>query len=77
VKELDYIYLALGSTGILASINRLPFVTGKIDSGDILAPLLLTTAVVIRFIKTRAEGGINQTFTIPLSFLQVDRAGAS
>jgi hypothetical protein len=61
VKELDYVYLTFGSAGIIASVNRLPFVTGKIDAGDLLAPWLLTTAVVIRFIKTRAEiGGWNK-----------------
>jgi hypothetical protein len=57
VKELDYVYLTLGSFGIIAAINRLPFVTNKIEAGDIIAPVLLTTAVVIRFIKTRAEIG--------------------
>jgi hypothetical protein len=57
VKELDYVYLTLGSAGILASVNRLSFVTGKIDAGDLMAPLLLTTAIVIRFIKTRADIG--------------------
>jgi hypothetical protein len=56
--------LSLGSAGIIASVNRLPFVTGKIDSADLFAPLLLTTAVVIRFIKTRAEiGGWNKPST--------------
>jgi hypothetical protein len=55
VKELDYIYLTLALAGIVASVNRLPFVIRRIDAGDALAPLLLTTAVVIRFIKTRAE----------------------
>lgn len=61
IKELDYIYLTLGSVGILASINRLNFVTGKIESGDLVAPLLLTTAIVIRLVKTRADiGGWNK-----------------
>jgi hypothetical protein len=61
IKELDYVYLTLGCAGILASVNRLSFVTAKIDSGDLLAPLLLTTAIVIRFIKTRADiGGWNK-----------------
>jgi hypothetical protein len=41
--------------GIIASINRFEFVTGRIESADIIAPLVLTTAVVIRFLKTRAE----------------------
>jgi hypothetical protein len=62
IKELDYIYLTLGSAGILASINRLGFVTGRLEVGDLFAPLLLTTAVVLRFVKTRAEiGGWNKT----------------
>lgn len=61
IKELDYAYLTLGSAGILATVNRLSFVTGRIEAGDMLAPVLLTTAVVIRFIKTRAEiGGWNK-----------------
>lgn len=57
VKELDYIYLAFGSVGILAAVNRLPFVTGAITGRDLIAPILLTTAIVIRFIKTRADIG--------------------
>jgi len=55
VKELDYIYLTLGSLGILGSINRLDIISGRFSKVDILAPLVLVTAVVIRFIKTRAE----------------------
>jgi hypothetical protein len=55
LKELDYIYLTLALAGIIASVNRLPFVIKRIDASDVLAPLLLATAVVIRFIKTRAE----------------------
>jgi hypothetical protein len=45
----------MGSAGIIATVNRLPFVTGKIAIADLLAPWLLTTAVVIRFIKTKAD----------------------
>jgi hypothetical protein len=55
VKELDYIYLSIGSVGVLATLNGLPFITHKIDAGDLMAPVILTTAIVIRFIKTRAE----------------------
>jgi hypothetical protein len=62
VKGMDYIYLALGSAGILWSINRLEILDGRMSkSSDIFAPLLLATAVVIRFIKTRADiGGWNK-----------------
>jgi hypothetical protein len=57
VKELDYWYLAFGLVGILGSLNRLD-VEEKVSSKvDILAPLVLVTAIVIRFIKTRADIG--------------------
>jgi hypothetical protein len=55
VKEMDYLYLSIGALGILASMNRVDFLTGRLEGTDILAPLVLATAVVIRFIKTRAE----------------------
>jgi hypothetical protein len=54
-KELDYVYLTLGSVGIGATLNRFDFVTGHLQWADFIAPLVLTTAIVIRFIKTRAE----------------------
>jgi hypothetical protein len=42
-------------------MNRVDFLTGRLEGTDILAPLVLATAVVIRFIKTRAEiGGWNR-----------------
>jgi hypothetical protein len=60
-KEMDYVYLAIGVLGILTSVNRIEFVTGRFERSDILAPLFLVTAVVIRIIKTRAEiGGWNR-----------------
>jgi hypothetical protein len=55
VKEIDYFYLTIGAGGILASMNRIEFLTGRFEGTDILAPLVLTTAVVIRFLKTRAD----------------------
>lgn len=55
VKEMDYLYLSIGALGILASMNRVDFLTGRLEGTDILATLVLATAVVIRFIKTRAE----------------------
>jgi hypothetical protein len=57
VKELDYVYLTIGAVGIVASMNRIEFLTGRFERADILAPLILATAVVIRFVKTRAEIG--------------------
>jgi hypothetical protein len=61
VKELDYFYLAFGLVGILGSVNRIEQVSGRFSKVDILAPVVLVTAVVIRFIKTRADiGGWNK-----------------
>jgi hypothetical protein len=57
VKELDYVYVLLGSLGIIAAANRLSFITNKLEITDGFAPLVLTTAVVIRLIKTRVEIG--------------------
>jgi hypothetical protein len=54
-KELDYVYLSISSLGIGGSLNRLEFLTGRSAWADVIAPLVLATAVVIRFIKTRAE----------------------
>jgi hypothetical protein len=60
-KEIDYVYLAIGSVGILASLSRIEVLTGRVIGTEVLAPLVLTTAIVIRFIKTRAEiGGWNK-----------------
>jgi hypothetical protein len=52
VKELDYVYLSIGSLGIVGALNKLDFVSGRSEWADVIAPLVLTTAVVIRFIKT-------------------------
>jgi hypothetical protein len=56
-KELDYIYLSIGVLAILFSLNRIDILSGRFEGTDIIAPLLLTTAIVIRLIKTRAEIG--------------------
>jgi hypothetical protein len=60
-KEIDYIYLSIGAVGILMSLNRIDIVTERFQGTDIIGPILLTTAVVLRLIKTRAEiGGWNK-----------------
>jgi hypothetical protein len=45
----------LGCLGVLASINRLDVVSGRFSRIEILGPLIITAAVVIRFVKTRAD----------------------
>jgi len=65
-KELDYVYLGLGLVGILGSVNRIEQVSGRFSQVDILAPMVLVTAVVIRFLKTRAEiGGWHRPDFVP------------
>lgn len=61
VKELDYIYLGLGAVGVLGSINRLSFGGDHYARIDILGPIVVATAIVVRLVKTRAEiGGWNK-----------------
>lgn len=61
IKEIDYIYLTLGMLGIIGALNRVTFVRDRFEGTDLIAPLLLITAVVIRIVKTRAEiGGWNK-----------------
>jgi hypothetical protein len=56
VKEMDYVYLGFGLTGILISVNKIDQINGRFSTkADLFGPLVLMTAIVIRFIKTRAE----------------------
>jgi hypothetical protein len=55
VKQIDYIYLLMGSAGIVVSLNRLSMVTGKIEFLNDLGPLVLAAAIAIRLTKTRIE----------------------
>jgi hypothetical protein len=55
IKEMDYPYLVLGTIGLLLSINKLDVVSNRITSLDVIGPIVVITAVVIRLIKTRAD----------------------
>jgi membrane protease YdiL (CAAX protease family) len=55
VKQIDYIYLLMGSAGIVVSLNRLSMVTGKIEFLNDIGPLVLAAAIAIRLTKTRIE----------------------
>jgi hypothetical protein len=60
LKEMDYVYLIVGVAGIFMSMNKIEILTGRIEGTDILASVTLMTAIVVRFIKTRADiGGWN------------------
>jgi hypothetical protein len=55
VKELDYPYLFLGAIGLVVSLNRLDVVSTHISRIEIVGPVIVTTAVVFRLLKTRVE----------------------
>lgn len=54
-KEMDYFYLVLGALGLYGAINRMPNITLRLTALDVIGPVVLMTALVIRFVKTRAE----------------------
>jgi hypothetical protein len=56
-KEMDYFYLALGFVGVFVALGRIDRLTGRFDNIDLVAPMVLTAALAIRFVKTRAEVG--------------------
>jgi hypothetical protein len=61
VKEFDYLYLALGTVGILGTLARVDKLLDRVSQADIIGPIILITAVVVRVIKTRADiGGWNK-----------------
>lgn len=57
IKELDYIYLSLGALGAFGTLNRIPLFPDRYEHLEIYAPLVLSSAVVVRLVKTRAEIG--------------------
>jgi hypothetical protein len=54
-KELDYPYLFGGGLGLVISMNRLDTVSDHLAGIEIVGPLIVTTAIVIRLVKTRVE----------------------
>jgi len=66
VKEVDYVYYLVGVVGIFFALNRLEIVYDKISGLDLIGPMVITFALVIKFIKVRAEvngwNKVKQTF---------------
>lgn len=54
-KEIDYFYLLLAGVGLTVSVNRLEIVHDKVSFPDVYGPMILSTALVLRAIKARAE----------------------
>jgi hypothetical protein len=67
VKEIDDICLLAGAFGIIGSVNSVEEITHRFTKTDIVGPAVLTTAIVLRWVKTRAEtGGWNKpAFRLP------------
>jgi hypothetical protein len=57
VKEMDYPYLLLGAVGLLVSMAKLEVLRDHSAKLDVVGPILVATAIVIRLIKTRADVG--------------------
>jgi hypothetical protein len=55
VKELDYLYFALGSVGAILAVNRMNAIGEKLALSDVYVPIVLASALVVRVLKTRAE----------------------
>jgi hypothetical protein len=55
VKELEYVYVVLGLSGLVVSINRIEVMDGRFDGLDLVGPLVVMFAVAIKFVKIRAE----------------------
>ena len=55
-KEIDYVYLGLGFLGLMFSLGKLQNVSRNFDLlPGMFGPMLVTAAIVLRIIKTRAE----------------------
>jgi hypothetical protein len=52
---MDYFYLVLGAFGLYGAISRMPKIVLTLSAIDAIGPVVLMTALVIRFVKTRAE----------------------
>jgi hypothetical protein len=56
-KEIDYIYLFFGCLGVIGTVNRIEVISGRTTAVDLVGPLVLTTAIIFRLLKTRVEIG--------------------
>jgi hypothetical protein len=54
-KEMDYIYLILGSLGLALSTNRLNVIDDRLAIPEVIGPFIIATALVVRGLKTRVE----------------------
>ncbi|UYN96579.1 MAG: hypothetical protein KIT25_06500 [Enhydrobacter sp.] len=55
VKECDYVYTGLAIPGAIGSLARASELLQGPAAWDLLAPLVLVLAIVVRLIRTRAE----------------------
>jgi hypothetical protein len=57
IKELEYLYVALGTIGVVSLLNKWDKLGPTWEKIDLAAPLLFASAVVVKLIKVRAEIG--------------------
>lgn len=55
VRELEYVYVLFGMSGLVVSINRIEAMDGRFAALDFIGPLIVMLAVVIKLVKIRAE----------------------
>ena len=48
-------YLTLGALGVIGSLSKIGLVGSRYAQFDLLGPLVVMSAIVIRLIKTRAD----------------------
>jgi hypothetical protein len=55
-KEIDYVYLGLAAVDVVTAANELPLLHGNnVPNLNLITPMFLTAAIVVRAIKTRVE----------------------
>jgi site-specific DNA recombinase len=57
IKELEYLYVALGTIGVVSLLNKWDKLDPAWEKIDLVAPMLFASAIVVKLIKVRAEIG--------------------
>jgi uncharacterized membrane protein len=55
IKEIDYVYLGFGVIGVILSMTKIDLIGGHNTQYELMGPLVVMSAIVIRLVKTRAD----------------------
>jgi len=55
IKEIDYVYLGCGTVGVILSMTKIDLIGGHYTQYELMGPLVVMSAIVIRLAKTRAD----------------------